>query len=169
MLDQGSYISFSCFVSTPLYLPSLSTKNDLYAVLGIFNIVLVLNVTVSFLLSQSRHFADGYILEGSTSAGLMYTVSLDANPLRLCKPRYFHSLRLQTVSHSVLSTRIMLHTGKVLRQGPANPRPPFVRHRLSTKESAGASDGSTGRRAVNEHGMDSANEVELERLINNVM
>jgi len=100
--------------------------------LGIFNIVLVVNVT------------DPQVRASCT--------------------------QLQTIAHSVLSTRVMLHTGRVLRRGPANPRPPSVQHRLSTKESAGASEGSTGRRTVNEHSrMDSTNEVELERLINNVM
>lgn len=67
--------------------------------------------------------------------------------------------------HSILSTRIVLHTGRVLRQG-VDPRPSFVRDQLPAKLIlTGASDVAIGRRTASGHGIGS--EVELEWLINN--
>jgi hypothetical protein len=55
-----------------------------------------------------------------------------------------HFLRLQTVAHSILSTRIVLHTGRVLRKGDVDSRLP-TGCRIESRTSAS---------------------VELERLIN---
>jgi hypothetical protein len=69
--------------------------------------------------------------------------------------------------HSVLSTRIVLHTGRVLRKG-VDTRPTFVRNELPAKLIlAGASDVSVERRTASGHGIMMDSEVELEWLINN--
>ena len=73
--------------------------------------------------------------------------------------------RLQTVMHSILSTRIVLHTGRVLRKG-VDP-PTFVRNKLPAKLIlAGASDVSVERRTASGHSIMMDSEVELEWLIN---
>lgn len=64
--------------------------------------------------------------------------------LRLYSAEAVHFLRLQTVAHSILSTRIVLHTGRVLRKGDVDTRLP--------------TDCRIGGRA--------STSVELERLIN---
>lgn len=133
---------------------------------GILNVGLALNVSVCCSIISTA-FIDGCFLEGSATAGLMYTVSPGANPLRLCRARYHHFLRLQTVAHSILSTRIVLHTGRALRKGSVCPRPPFVLLRIPSKK--GSAVVSEGQRGVNGHGhrmMDSA-DAELQQLINN--
>jgi hypothetical protein len=112
-------------------------------------------------------FVDWCFLEGSTTAGLMYTVSLVSNPLRFCRADASHFLRLQTVAHSVLSTRIVLHTGQALRQGPVYPRPSFIRDSLPRKMVL-VSEVAIGQRGMNGSGHRMmASDVELQQLINN--
>jgi hypothetical protein len=47
-----------------------------------------------------------------------------ANPLRLYSAEAVRFLRLQTMAHSILSTRIVLHTGRVLRNGDVDSQLP---------------------------------------------
>lgn len=69
--------------------------------------------------------------------------------------------------HSILSTRIVLHTGRVLRKG-VDIRPNFVRNQLPAKLIlTGASDVSIERRTASGHGVMMDSQVELEWLINN--
>ena len=65
-----------------------------------------------------------FILEGLTNTSWVYTVSHDG-----CQPveavqRWSCRFRLQTMMHSTLSTRIVLHTGRVLMQDVAHTRLP---------------------------------------------
>jgi len=77
--------------------------------------------------------------------------------------------QLQTVAHSVLSTRIVLHTGQALRQGPVYPRPSFIRDSLPRKMVlVRASEVAIGQRGMNGSGHRMmASDVELQQLINN--
>jgi hypothetical protein len=94
----------------------------------------------SFTIHDNKQ-TDRFLLEGFEIAGCVYTVSDDANPLRVYSAENVHFFRLQTVSHSILSTRIVLHTGRVLREGIVDP------------EQA-------------EHSRRASHSVELQRLIN---
>ena len=62
---------------------------------------------------------DEPVLEGSAITDWGYTVSPDANNPRLV----LRIVRLQTVSHSILSTRIVLHISTVLKQNLVDSRP----------------------------------------------
>lgn len=46
------------------------------------------------------------------------------NPLRLSSPEAVRFFRLQTMIHSILSTRIVLHTGRVIREGDVDSQLP---------------------------------------------
>jgi hypothetical protein len=72
-----------------------------------------------------------------------------ANPLRLYSAEAFH-FRLQTIMHSILSTRIVLHTGRVLREGDEAAQLPTNRRDANGVRIRPDPDGT----------------VELERLIN---
>jgi hypothetical protein len=66
-----------------------------------------------------------FVLEGFASADWVYTVShYGCQPLRLYSAEAVRFLRLQTMIHSILSTRIVLHTGRVLRKGDADTQLP---------------------------------------------
>ena len=47
-----------------------------------------------------------------------------ANPLRLHSAEAVRFPRLQTMAHSILATRIVLHTGRVLRKGDVGSKLP---------------------------------------------
>lgn len=83
------------------------------------------------------------VLEGFTIASWVFTVShYSCQLLRLSSTEVIRFFRLQTMIHSILSTRIVLHTGRVIRKGDV------------------ASQLPTGCR------LGSHTSVELERLIN---
>jgi hypothetical protein len=73
-------------------------------------------------------FAEGHTLEGHKNTERMYPVSADSKPLKLHSAGQVRFFRLQTVLHSVLSTRIVLHTGRALKQDPVSTPYPLVRH-----------------------------------------
>jgi hypothetical protein len=64
---------------------------------------------------KDRRLADSFMPKATTIPARTLTVSASPSlPCSLSDIRCFH--RLQTVLHSVLSTRILLHTAMVLRQ-----------------------------------------------------
>ena len=94
-----------------------------YLVIGTLNVGLALHVSVSLFLFTTTNLL--IPLVGFAIAGCVYTVSHDANSL--CSTEDVHFLRFQTASHSVLATRIVLHTGRVLRQSTVDLELPDCR------------------------------------------
>ncbi len=95
-----------------------------YLDIGILNVILSLSVSVGIFDHHDNKFTDMFILEGFANTIWVYNVSHDG-----CQPveavqRWSCRFRLQTMMHSILSTRIVLHTGRVLRQDVAHTRLP---------------------------------------------
>lgn len=65
------------------------------------------------------------VREGPTTAGRGFTVSHDASLSYYAEDIY--GLRLHTVFHSILSTRIALHTAQVLEQDIVGSQPTLAR------------------------------------------
>ncbi len=114
-------------LSIPPYCPTwLLTYH--YLVIGILNVVLSLSIFVGIFDHHDNKFTDMFILEGSTNMSRVYMVSHDGfRPVEVvqCWSCWF---RLQTMMHSILSTWIMLHTGRVLRQDVAHTQLPTNMH-----------------------------------------
>ena len=70
------------------------------------------------------------VRKGSTIAGWRFTVSHDANLSHYAEDIY--GLRLHTVFHSILSTRIAIHTAEVLKQDTVGSLPTLARHEAWT-------------------------------------
>ena len=82
------------------------------------------------------------VRKGSTIAGWRFTVSHDANLSHYAEDIY--GLRLHTVFHSILSTRIAIHTAEVLKQDTVGGLPTLPRHEAWTEiEFAHVSETST--------------------------
>ena len=82
------------------------------------------------------------VREGPTIAGWRLTVSRDANLSRYAEDIY--GLRLHTVFHSILSTRIAIHTAEMLKQDIVGSQPTLARHEAWTGiEFANVSETST--------------------------
>src|SRR5258708_4263372 len=95
-----------------------------YLDIGILNVILSLHLSVGISDHHDNKFTDMFILEGSTNTSWVYTVSHDGYQPVEAVQCWSCGFRLQTVMHSILSTRIVLHTGRVLRQGVAHTRLP---------------------------------------------
>ena len=111
-------------------------SNRLHIVIGILNVGLVLHVSVSaasiitIVVALLTPFSK---LEGFESVHWMPRVSLHANLSELAQKTFLCSLRLQTALHSILSTRIVLHTTTVLRQDITESRAAVAQDRSSDR------------------------------------
>jgi len=70
------------------------------------------------------------VREGSTIAGWRFTVSYGTDLSRYTED--IHGLRLHTVFHSILSTRIAIHTAEVLKQDIVGSQPTLTRYEAWT-------------------------------------
>jgi hypothetical protein len=82
-----------------------------------------MHVSVGIFDHHDNKFTDMFILEGSANTSWVYMVSHGCQPVEALQ-RWSCRFSLQTTMHSILSTRIVLHTGRVLRQGVAHTQLP---------------------------------------------
>jgi hypothetical protein len=76
-----------------------------------------------------------FVLEGFAIADWVYTVShYGCQRLRLYSAEAVRFLRFQTIIHSILSTQIVLHTGRALRKGDVDSQLP-TRSRIGSHAS----------------------------------
>ncbi len=104
---------FSCSVNNSFHL-SACLFNRSKIVVGVLNVVLALSVSVSLSLTIMKVGSNEFIHKAPTLTGQYSTVSTNTHTSHLSGDACIH--RLQTALHSVLSTRVMLHTATVLRQ-----------------------------------------------------
>jgi len=110
-----SHVSLSILPYCPTWLLTYR-----YLVIGILNVVLLLSMIVGIFDHHDNKFTDMFILEGLTNTSRVYMVSHDGfQPVEVVQC-WSCRFRLQMIMHSILSTRIVLHTGRVLRQDVAH-------------------------------------------------